>query len=211
MTSETKLREQFCQWGKSMFDRGLTSGSSGNFSARLDDGFLVTPTNACLGFLDPATLSKLDQNGNHVSGDRPTKEVPLHKAFYESRPQAMGIVHLHSTFATALSCLDGLDPGNVLPPLTPYVLMRVGVVPLVPYVEPGSIEIAAYIKAVASHHSAVLLANHGPVVSGTSFENAVFAAEEFEEAAKVYFLLKPYSATEISASHVKTLMEKWKS
>ena len=211
MTSETKLRDQFCLWGKSIFDRGLTSGSSGNFSARLDDGFLVTPTNECLGFLDPARLSKLDQNGNHVSGAKPTKEVPLHKAFYESRQQAMGIVHLHSTFATALSCLNGLDSGNVLPSLTPYVLMRVGVVPLVPYVEPGSLEIVPHINAVAARHNAVLLANHGPVVSGTSFENAVFAAEEFEEAAKVYFLLKPHNAKEISASHVKALMDKWKS
>ena len=211
MTTETKLRELICKWGKSIFERGLTSGSSGNFSARLEDGFLVTPTNACLGFLDPAALSKLDPKGTHVSGDRPTKEVPLHQSFYGARQQAMGIVHLHSTYATALSCLAGLDPKKVLPPLTPYVLMRVGIVPLLPYTEPGSSEIIPLIRAVAPTCNAVLLANHGPVVSGTSFENAVFAAEEFEEAAKLYFLLKPHNATEIPPSRVNALMEKWKS
>ena len=210
MTPETKLREQFCQWGTSMFERGLTSGSSGNLSARLDDGLLVTPTNSCLGFLDPATLSKLDMKGNHVSGDRPTKEVPLHKCYYEARPQAMGIVHLHSTYATALSCLKDLDSKNVLPPFTPYILMRVGVVPILPYMDPGSDEIVGSIQVAAPVHSAVLLANHGPVVSGTSFENAVFAAEEFEEAAKIYFLLMPYNATGIPASRVNALLEKWK-
>ena len=210
MTSENKLREQFCKWGASMFERGLTSGSSGNLSARLDDGFLVTPTNSCLGFLDPATLSKLDMNFNYVSGDRPTKEVPLHKSFYDTRPQAKGIVHLHSTYATALSCLKDIDSKNVLPPFTPYVLMRVGIVPLLQYTDPGSDEIVRYIQVAAPVHSAVLLANHGPVVSGTSFENAVFAAEEFEEAAKIYFLLMPHSAVEIPASRVNALLEKWK-
>ena len=208
MTTESKLREQFCRWGRSMFERGLTSGSSGNLSARLEDGFLVTPTNSCLGFLDPATLSKLDGNGAHVSGDKPTKEVLLHKAFYESRPQAMGIVHVHSTYATALSCLKDLDPKNVLPPMTPYVLMRVGVVPLLPYADPGNPEIVPFLRDVAPSYGAVLLANHGPVVSGTTFENAVFAAEEFEEAAKLYFLLKPYSAMIIPASRVTALTGK---
>lgn len=168
-----------------MFARGLTSGSSGNLSARLADGFLVTPTNSCLGFLDPTKLSKLDASGMLVSGDPPTKEVPLHLAFYEARPQANGVVHLHSSFATALSCLEDTDKEDAIPPITPYVAMRVGRVPLLPYTHPGSSDVRPLVLAKAPDHAAVLLANHGPVVSGRTFADAVFAAEELEEAAKL--------------------------
>jgi ribulose-5-phosphate 4-epimerase/fuculose-1-phosphate aldolase len=182
---EARLRQEICHWGKSMFDRGLTFGSSGNLSARLADGFLVTPTNSCLGFLEADRLSRLDLHGVHLSGDTPTKEIPLHLAVYRARPQAMGIVHLHSTYATALSCLEDVDPDNAIPPITPYVVMRVGTVPMLPYVPPGSAEIAALVEACAPDHAAFLLANHGPVVSGRSFVKAVFAAEELEETAKL--------------------------
>jgi 3-dehydro-4-phosphotetronate decarboxylase len=185
---ETRLRDEICVWGKSMFDRGLTFGSSGNLSARLPDGFLLTPTNSCMGFLDPAALSKLGPDGTHLSGDPPTKEVPLHLAVYHARPQAMGIVHLHSTYATALSCLTDIDPDDAIPAITPYVVMRVGRVPVLPYTSPGSTEITALIHASAPQHAAFLLANHGPVVSAKSFRDAVFAAEELEETAKLVFL-----------------------
>jgi 3-dehydro-4-phosphotetronate decarboxylase len=185
---EQSLREEICLWGKSIFDRGLTFGSSGNLSARLDDGFVVTPTNSCLGFLDPARLSKLDTTGAHISGDKPTKEIPLHLAVYHARPQAMGIVHLHSTYATALSCLVDIDPDNSMPAITPYMVMRVGRVPVLPYVQPGSADIAPYVKDIAPRHPAFLLANHGPVVSGPSFADAVFSAEELEETAKLLIL-----------------------
>jgi 3-dehydro-4-phosphotetronate decarboxylase len=187
-TDEQSLRDEICLWGKSMFDRGLTFGSSGNLSARLDDGFLVTPTNSCLGFLQPSRLSKLDPNGAHISGDKPTKEVPLHIAVYRSRPQAMGIVHLHSTYATAISCLSDVNPEDAIPAITPYVVMRVGRVPVLPNVQPGSPDIESHVHAIAPQHAAFLLANHGPVVSGPSFADAVYAAEELEETAKLLIL-----------------------
>jgi len=187
---EQALRDEMCRWGAALFNRGLTSGSSGNLSARLADGFLVTPTNSCLGLLEPARLSKLDLSGRHLSGDPPTKEIPLHMAFYEARPGAGGVVHLHSTYATAISCLADVDPYDALPPITPYVVMRVGRVPLIPYTHPGSVEVKPLVLAAASRHAAVLLANHGPVVSGSTFEAAVYAAEELEETAKLVLLTR---------------------
>lgn len=188
--NETGLRDEICRWGASLFQRGLTPGSSGNLSARIADGFLMTPTNSCLGYLDPARLSKLDRQGQHVSGDPPTKEIPLHMAFYEARPDANGVVHLHSTYATALSCLSDVDPTDAIPPITPYVVMRVGRVPIIPYTLPGSKDVGPLVRAMAPEHPAVLLANHGPVVSARSFEAAVFAAEELEETAKLVMLLR---------------------
>lgn len=187
---ESRLRDDICRWGASLFNRGYTAGSSGNLSARLADGFLVTPTNSCLGFLDPSRLTKLDPIGRSISGDPPTKEVPLHMAFYEARPSAGGVVHLHSTFATALSCLADTDPQDALPPITPYMVMRVGRVPVIPYTQPGSADVKPLVLAKAAEHPAVLLANHGPVVSGTSFMASVFAAEELEETAKLVLLTR---------------------
>ena len=190
MNAETELRAEICLWGRSLFERGYTAGSSGNLSARLPDGFLVTPTNSCLGFLEPERLAKLDFDGRHLSGDAPTKEVPLHMAFYEARPQAGGIVHLHSTYATALSCLEGLDPADTVPAITPYVVMRVDKVPLIAYTRPGSTAVKPLVAALAPQHAAVLLANHGPVVSAKTFRDAVFAAEELEETAKLAILTR---------------------
>lgn len=182
------LRERLCRWGRSLFDRGLTGGSSGNITVRSDDGFLATPTNSCLGFLDPAALSELDAAGKHVGGPKPTKEVPLHMAFYAARPAAGAVVHLHSTYATLLSCLADTDPDDAVPAVTPYVVMRVGRVPLLPYVAPGDAAIAPLIRDKAATASAVLLGNHGPVVAGATLEAAVFAAEELEETAKLAIL-----------------------
>lgn len=202
---EQWLRDSMCRWGESLFQRGLTAGSSGNLSACLDDGFLVTPTNSCLGFLEAAKLSKLDGEGRPVSGDKPTKEVPLHMAFYEARPQARGVVHLHSTYATALSCLADTDPSNAVPPITPYVVMRVGRVPLVPYTRPGSPEIKPLIAALAPSHPAVLLANHGPVVSASGFDEAVFAAEELEETAKLIIITRGFPIRTLSEKAIAEL------
>src|SRR3990170_3387143 len=159
--SEQAIRDNLVKWGKSLFERGLTAGSSGNMSARLDDGFLFTPTNSCLGFLDADRLSKLDVSGKHVSGNAPTKELPLHFGFYDQRPTARAVVHLHSTYATALSCLSAVDPAAAIPPITPYVVMRVGQVPVVPYTRPGSEAVKPLIDALAARHPAVLLENHG--------------------------------------------------
>ena len=164
--SEAKIREDIAHFGKSLFDRGLTFGASGNISVRLDDGWLMTPTGSSLGNLDPARISKLESDGRHTAGDKPTKEAFLHTCMYECRPAAGAIVHLHSTHSVAVSCLSDVDPRNVLPPLTAYYVMRIGTLPLLPYFPPGDINLAAAVRELASGHHAVLLANHGPIVAG---------------------------------------------
>ncbi|SDN00803.1 Ribulose-5-phosphate 4-epimerase/Fuculose-1-phosphate aldolase [Methylobacterium phyllostachyos] len=205
--SETALREQICRYGRSLFERGLTPGSSGNISLRLPDGgWLVTPTNASLGFLDPARIARLDETGRLVSGDKPTKEIPLHSALYESRSEAKAIVHLHSTHAVAVSMLPEIDPRQVLPPLTPYYLMRTGGTALVPYYRPGDPAVADAIRGLAGKYSSVLLANHGPVVAGDSLEGAVFATEELEETAKLYLLLRNLNPRQLSPGQVADLV-----
>lgn len=166
--NEATLRDEMARLSASLFQRGYSVGSAGNISARVEGGLLITPTNSCLGTLDPARISKLDQAGRHVSGDKPSKEVFLHRAFYDTRPGTGAVVHLHSTYATALSCLADIDPEDCVPPLTPYVVMRVGRVKLVPYFRPGDERGGALIEALGGQHAAVLLANHGPVVAGTS-------------------------------------------
>lgn len=205
MSAENKLREEIVRLSASLFDRGFSVGSAGNISAAVEDGILMTPTNSCLGFLDPARISKLDRAGNHVSGDRPSKEVFLHRAFYETRPQAGAVVHLHSTFATALSCLADTDPDDCVPPLTPYVVMRVGKVKLLPYVKPGDERMGDMIRALGGRHAAVLLANHGPVVSGRDIASAVYAAEELEETAKLLVLLRDAPKRLLTAENVAEL------
>lgn len=189
--SESRLRDEICAFARSLFERGLTPGASGNISVRLEDGgFLVTPTNASLGFLDPARLTRLDARGKVVSGDGPTKELPLHAALYETRVRARAVVHLHSTHSVAISMLPDLDPRAVLPAMTPYQLMRCGATALVPYHRPGDPAVADAIRGLAGRHASILLANHGPVVAGDSLEAAVFAMEELEESAKLHLLLR---------------------
>lgn len=202
---EQRAREGLVRWGKSLFDRGLTPGSSGNLSVRVADGYLFTPTNSCLGFLDADRLSKLDADGKHVRGDPPTKELPLHFAFYESRPSARAVVHLHSTHATALSCLADTDPDNAIPPITPYVVMRVGRVPVVPYTRPGSADVAPLIRAKATEHPAILLGNHGPVVAGTTLESAVFAMEELEETARLVLMTRGMAIRHLDQQEIADL------
>ncbi|MFC6672707.1 3-oxo-tetronate 4-phosphate decarboxylase [Marinobacterium aestuariivivens] len=189
-TNDSKLREQIAYFGRSMFERGLTAGSSGNISVRLDDGWLMTPTNCCLGNLDPADISRLTRSGVLVSGKAPSKEFFLHEAFLDRRPTDRAVVHLHSTYATAVSCLPDVDPRNVLPPLTPYSIMRFGKVALTPYHRPGDKRLGDEISIVAAEHRAVLLANHGPIVAAKDLESAVYAAEELEETAKLFLLLQ---------------------
>jgi ribulose-5-phosphate 4-epimerase/fuculose-1-phosphate aldolase len=191
MTPESKLRELVVATGASLFNRGLTHGSTGNISVRLDDGgWLMTPTGSSLGSLDPARLSKLDYLGAHVSGDAPTKEAFLHTTMYTARPNAGAVVHLHSTYSVAVSCLDGVDPANCLPPITAYYVMRVGQLPLVPYYPPGDTTLAKAVGQFAGRHHAVLLANHGPMVAGTSLAAATDAIEELEETARLFLLLR---------------------
>ncbi|MBA1345241.1 MULTISPECIES: aldolase [Rhizobium] len=205
--SDARLREEICRYGRSLFERGLTPGSSGNISLRLEDGgWLVTPTNASLGFLDPARISRLDAEGRLLSGDKPTKEIPLHTALYDTRGSARAIVHLHSTHAVALTMLPEIDPRAALPPMTPYYLMRAGETALVPYYRPGDPAVVDAIRGLAGKYSSVLLANHGPVVAGDSLEAAVFATEELEETAKLYLLLRNLNPRFLSPAQVADLV-----
>ena len=204
--SETTLRDEICRLGRSLFERGLTPGSSGNISVKLDDGgWLVTPTNASLGFLDPARLSRLDPGGRLLSGDPPTKESFLHRVMYEERPDTGAVVHLHSTHSVAVSCLAEIDPADVLPPITAYYVMRVGRLPLVPYFRPGDVALAEAVRGFAGKHHAVLLANHGPVVAGANLDAAVNAIEELEETAKLYLLLRGAETRYLTRSQVMEL------
>src|SRR3954470_15399908 len=209
MSEESKARDALAAFGRSMFERGLSFGSAGNLSMRIDGGWLMTPTNVSLGRLDPARLSKLDYQGTHVGGDAPTKESLLHLAMYGARQSAGAVVHLHSTHSVAVSVLDGLDPDDALPPITAYYVMRVGKLKLLPYFPPGDPALADAVGAVAAKHSSVLLANHGPIVAGTSLEAAVNAVEELEETAKLYLLLRGQPTRFLTEPQVAALMAKY--
>ena len=201
--SEARLREEVCAWAASLFERGLTGGASGNISARTGDGgLLVTPTGTSLGRLDPARLSRFDARGRHVDGDPPTKEMPLHAAFYETRAGAGAVVHLHSTHSVALSMLPDTDPDDALPMLTAYAVMRVGRVALLPFFVPGDPATAVALRGLGGRRSAVLLANHGPVIAARDLEAAVFAMEELEETARLALLLRGTGARGLSPAQV---------
>ena len=203
--SENAERDSICRLAKSLFDRGLTIGSSGNISVRLDDGWLMTPTGSSMGNLDPNEISKLDLSGNLISGKNPTKESFLHIAMYDERPDSRAVVHLHSTHSVAVSCLADIDKKNVLPPITAYYVMKIGTLPLVPYFPPGDINLAKAVKEMASDHHAVLLANHGPVVAGKTLEEAVYAIEELEETARLFLLLKNMETQYLNQNQVDAL------
>ena len=210
MSDETRTRDEICRAGASLFDRGLTAGSSGNISVRLaDGGWLMTPTNVSLGALDPARLSRFDAQGRLLSGDAPTKEAFLHFSMYGERADAGAVVHLHSSHATAVSILRDVDPQDVLPALTAYYIMRVGRLPLVPYFAPGDPELAHAVKALASRHHAVLLANHGPVVAGTTLANAQYATEELEETAKLFLMLQNHALRLLTPEQVADLRQRF--
>lgn len=204
--SESKIRDEICATGASLFNRGLTFGSSGNISVRLPQGgWLMTPTNASLGALDPVRLAKLDASGRLIDGDAPTKEAFLHRAMYGQRDGANAVVHLHSTHSVAVSCLHGLDNQDCLPPLTAYYVMRIGRLPLLPYFAPGDEELASAVTKLAGKHHAMLLSNHGPVVAGTSLANATYATEELEETAKLFLLLQGKTIAPLSQAQADDL------
>ena len=187
--NENALREQIAEVGASLYERGLAHGSAGNISVRLDDGWLMTPTNSCLGRLDPARISRLDAEGRLLSGDKPSKETFLHIAMYRER-SAGAVVHLHSVHAVAISCLADVNAEDVFPPITAYAIMQVGKLALAPYYPPGDESLAEAVRKLAGRHHAILLANHGPVVAGTSLDAAVNAIEELEQTAKLVLLLR---------------------
>ncbi len=204
--NDQALRLQIVELCASLFQRGYSCGSSGNVSVRLDDGgLLVTPTNSCLGRLDPARIARVDASGRHLSGDKPSKEVPLHLAMYRERPNDRAVVHLHSTYCVTVSCLADLDADDVLPPLTPYYVMRVRRCPLVPYFPPGDARLAEAVADKAKFVHAMLLANHGPVVSAPDLSGAVFIAEELEEAARIFLLSRGHVVRPLTLDQVETL------
>lgn len=190
MSDERILREKIVRFGALLYNRQLAHGSAGNLSVRLDDGaILVTQTNSCLGSLEPERISKVSPAGDVLSGDQPSKEAFFHLAVYEARPTARAIVHLHSTYSVAVSCLCHDDTADVLPPLTAYHVMRVGRLPMLPYFRPGDRALADAVREAARDHHAMLLANHGPIVAGKTLEDAVYTYEELEETAKLFFLV----------------------
>ncbi len=207
MTAETRLREQMCLLAKSMFDRGLTGGSTGNISARTEDGgLLVSPTGTSFGRLDPGRLSRFDAAGQFMGGDQPTKEMPLHAAFYDTRSAAGAVVHLHACHSVALSMMPGVDEDNFLPPLTPYGIMKLGKVKLLPFFRPGDPEMGKAVRGLAGKRSAVMLANHGPVVAGKDVEAACNAIEELEDTARLALLTRGLNPRMLSAAEVTDIV-----
>ncbi|MGF1649945.1 MAG: 3-oxo-tetronate 4-phosphate decarboxylase [Hyphomicrobiaceae bacterium] len=211
MSAETALREQICTIAASLYERRLTHGSTGNISARLPDGgWIMTPTGSSFGALDPAKLSKLDETGRLISGDQPTKEAFLHTTMYEQRPSSGAVVHLHSTYSVAVSCRADVDCNDCLPPLTAYYVMRVGKLPIVPYFPPGDTALAEAVGRLAGTHHAVLLANHGPVVSGSTLAAATDAVEELEETAKLFLLLEGRPLKPLTSEAVAELRQRFR-
>jgi ribulose-5-phosphate 4-epimerase/fuculose-1-phosphate aldolase len=203
--SKSNDAERIAHFGKSIFDRGLTAGTSGNISVKVANGWLMTPTNSSLGDLDPSSLSRLDFDGKLVAGRQPTKEAFLHRAMYDMREDCAAVVHLHSTHSVAVSCLADIDSHNVLPPITAYYAMKIGTLPLIPYFKPGDLKLADAVRALAGKHHAVLLANHGPVVAGTSLDAAVAAIEELEETAKLFLLLDGHRVRHLTPQQLEEL------
>ncbi len=208
--TESALREQICELAKSLYDRQLTHGSTGNISARTEDGgLLVSPTGTSFGRLDPSKLSRFDANGVLVSGDKPTKEMPLHSAFYHTRSTAGAVVHLHSTHSVAWSMMPEADEDNFLPPSTPYAIMKLGRVKLLPFFLPGDPAIGEAVRGLAGKRSAVMLANHGPVVAGKDVEAACYAVEELEESARLAMLLRGIDAKYLTDDQVGQVVSRF--
>ena len=201
------LREQICLLAKSMFDRGLTGGSTGNISARTPDGgLLVSPTGTSFGRLDPARLSYFDEKGTLISGDLPTKEMPLHSAFYDTRSTAGAVVHLHACHSVAWSMMPDADVDNFLPPMTPYAIMKLGRVKLLPFFRPGDPAMGEAVRGLAGKRSAVMLANHGPVVAGKDVEAACNAIEELEDTARLAMLMRGIPAQMLDQTQITDLV-----
>jgi ribulose-5-phosphate 4-epimerase/fuculose-1-phosphate aldolase len=210
MTEDARLRELICTLAKSMFDRKLTGGSTGNISARTSDGgLLVSPTGTSFGRLDPGRLSRFDAQGMLIDGDKPTKEMPLHSAFYETRSSAGAVVHLHSCHSVALSMMPDVDADNFLPPLTPYGIMKLGQVKLLPFFIPGDPAMGDAVRGLAGKRSAVMLANHGPVVAGKDVEAACNAIEELEDTARLAMMTRGLSPRALSEIQVQAIVTKF--
>jgi ribulose-5-phosphate 4-epimerase/fuculose-1-phosphate aldolase len=194
--TENQTREEICRVGKSLFDRGYAHATAGNISVRLDDGFLITPTDACLGFLDPGTLSKVDADGRQLSGAPASKTLALHRRIYAASRAAGCVIHTHSTHCVALTLAEQF--GDLLPPITPYFVMKVGHVPVVPYHRPGAPEAGEAVAELIGRYAAqgmplraVMLTRLGPNVWHDTPAQAMAVLEELEETAKLWQLSTP--------------------
>jgi ribulose-5-phosphate 4-epimerase/fuculose-1-phosphate aldolase len=194
MSNENALREEICDVGSLLYSRGYTVGSAGNISARLDDGWLITPTDACLGRLDPAAISKVNLAGEWVSGDRPSKTLALHREVYDRNPGVGGVVHTHSTHLVALTLAGVWQQDDILPPITPYQVMKVGHIPLIAYERPGSPKVAERVAQLANSVRGVMLERLGPVLWESSVSRASYALEELEETARLWLMSNPKPA-----------------
>lgn len=209
--TEIEQKIEMVHLARAFYERGYSVGGAGNLSVRLDENrILVTPTGSSLGRLVPEKLSIVDIQGNWLAGDKPSKEYAFHLALYQNNPQCNAVVHLHSTYLTALSCLDGLNSNNAMRAFTPYYVMRVGKLPVIPYYRPGDVNIARELGERALSSKAFLLANHGVVVTGTSLIDAVDNTEELEETAKLFFILKEQNIRYLTNEEVKDLENRGK-
>ncbi|WP_158969519.1 3-oxo-tetronate 4-phosphate decarboxylase [Paraglaciecola sp. L3A3] len=207
---EHTAKQQIVAFAKSIFDRGLTSGASANMSVRIENAWVMTPTNTCFGFLNAEELSVVGLDGTLLKGLPPSKEFRLHKAMYDQRPNDRCIIHLHSTYATALSCISATDNSNVVPTFTPYLTMRLGPIAMVPYFAPGDDALAESVGKVAAKHAGIIMANHGPIVSAETVESCVYGMEELEESCKLALLLKNENANTLTAEQINFLLNKFK-
>ncbi|MER6338501.1 class II aldolase/adducin family protein [Streptomyces tendae] len=205
----TALAQELVAAAAHLAGLGLSPGSSGNVSARDGDRVLVTPTGTDLAALDPENLSVLDLDGNRLDGPAPSKEYPLHLAFYRREDATRAVVHLHSRHAAAASCRAPWSERSALPPLTPYFVMRVGQIPLLPYAPPGDPAQAADLELLAFPCRAALLQNHGPVVAGTSLRAAAEAAVEVEEASALHLLLGDRPVRHLTPAEATALARKY--
>ena len=200
--------EQLCDLSNSLFERGYAHGSTGNISARVGDEIWVTPTGQPLHGLAPARLARLDLSGNRLNENQPSKEHPFHTAIYRRREDARAVVHLHSTYAVALSCLESFTGDESLPPLTPYYFMRVAPLAVLPYFRPGSPALAEAVEGAASAHHSMLLRNHGLICAGSTLSEAADRAEELEQTARLYFTLRGEKTSALSPADVQDLTQR---
>ncbi len=199
--NERQFRDEICRVGRSLFERGHVHASAGNISVRLDEGFLITPTEACLGTLEPDRLARVDAQGAQTGGDRASKTLALHRRIYAAEPVARCVIHTHSTHLVALTLAGVWSADCVLPPITPYFVMKVGPVPLIAYRRPGDPRVAdAVERAIRSAQAqgrplrAVLLDRLGPNVWHTTPAEASAVLEELEETARLWLMCKPRPA-----------------
>lgn len=209
MNSITQARQDILQVGKSLFDRGLTCGSSANISVRVEEGFLITPTNSCIGFLHADQLSLLSHDGTLISGEKASKEFILHQAFYDNNPSANAVIHLHSSWSTAVSCLQDINDDDAVTALTPYLIMRLGAIGAVPYFPPGDQKLAAAISSKAQKHAGILMANHGPIVCGKDLWSTMYAIEELEESCKLMLLMMDKPTRQLSSQDCDLLSQRF--